>query len=372
MQKRLTGISWAQPPRRDQVEVCVIGPGFGECTLIHIGGGQWVIVDLCIDAISGDPAAITYLTSIGYHPADCVHLMITTHWHDDHIRGISELLRRCPNAKFCCSSAFRRDEFQAMLEAVNGLPSPVSGSGLREIYEVMKLLRDRGQPVLRASPNRPVKSFYPATTAHGFPAVVTTLSPSDRQVDLSFRELTPDILGSSYRIRPVGPNHLTVATLIEIGDTAILLGGDLEETADPQTGWSAIVDSEERPVRKAHIFKIPHHGSANAHCEAVWTELLHPLPHSVLTPFNRGTKLPTAADVVRIVSKTDSAYSTATTDIPRSAKRRSPAVENQLRTMNIKLRRAEPRTGAVRFRGFPNSPKSQWEIELRDDAYKLS
>jgi hypothetical protein len=37
-------------PNRDEIDVIVVGPGFGESILVHIGDGDWIIVDSCLDA----------------------------------------------------------------------------------------------------------------------------------------------------------------------------------------------------------------------------------------------------------------------------------------------------------------------------------
>jgi glyoxylase-like metal-dependent hydrolase (beta-lactamase superfamily II) len=74
-------------PLRDEAEVSVFGPGFGECVVVHIGRGEWVVVDSCLDAESGRPVALEYLKQLGVDVATQVSLVIATHWHDDHIWG---------------------------------------------------------------------------------------------------------------------------------------------------------------------------------------------------------------------------------------------------------------------------------------------
>lgn len=81
-----------EPPRPDQVEVTLLGPGFGESILVHIGDNHWIIIDSCIDSDTGSPAAITYLEGLGVDPGEAVKVIVATHWHDDHIGGISTLL----------------------------------------------------------------------------------------------------------------------------------------------------------------------------------------------------------------------------------------------------------------------------------------
>ena len=52
------------PPEHNVMEVTVIGPGYGECILLHIGNGSWVIVDSCFNAES-HPAALKYFHEHG-------------------------------------------------------------------------------------------------------------------------------------------------------------------------------------------------------------------------------------------------------------------------------------------------------------------
>ena len=59
----------------------------------------------------------------------------------------------------------------------------------------------------------------------------------------------------------------TFVLWVQVNDICLLLGGDLEETKHPATGWSTIVNSKRRPKRKAKIFKIPHHGSDSGHSD---------------------------------------------------------------------------------------------------------
>ena len=93
------------PPNADQVEVTLLGPGYGECAVIHLGNDHWAVIDSCRDSYSGKPAALSYLESIGVDPEKAVKLVLATHWHDDHIYGMGALVSRCVGAKFCCSSA---------------------------------------------------------------------------------------------------------------------------------------------------------------------------------------------------------------------------------------------------------------------------
>src|SRR5882724_10511700 len=101
-----------QAPPSDEVEVSLIGPGYGECVVLHLGGGEWVIVDSCLNPITKKPAAEEYLELLGIDPEVAVKLIVSTHWHDDHVRGLASIYSRCTRAEFVCSDALKFDEFR--------------------------------------------------------------------------------------------------------------------------------------------------------------------------------------------------------------------------------------------------------------------
>ena len=87
-------VQYTNPPDSDQIEVSLFGPGYGECVVLHVGDGAWVIVDSCIDQ-DDNPVALKYLNEIGIDLAQNVNLIVATHWHDDHIRGLGRLTTAC-------------------------------------------------------------------------------------------------------------------------------------------------------------------------------------------------------------------------------------------------------------------------------------
>ena len=133
--------------------------------------------------------------------------------------------------------------------------------------------------------------------------------------------------------RPVLPtprrNHNAVVVWVRFEAQRVLLGSDLQETTDPHTGWTAVLNSELLPDQKAIVFKIPHHGSENAHCEAVWNEMVRDdNPVAILTTYGRGiSPLPKPSDIERLKSKTVQVYCT-TVPTTRSPKRKR-AVERE-------------------------------------------
>src|SRR5229473_2853383 len=131
------------PPETDEIEVTVIGPGFGESILIHVGMQEWFIVDSCLDSTSGRPAALPYLEGMNVDPARHVKGILATHWHDDHIGGMSQLLSACGEAQFTCAPALTKKEFVDVATLYNKNRIALGSTGLTEIQQVLRLLRQR-------------------------------------------------------------------------------------------------------------------------------------------------------------------------------------------------------------------------------------
>jgi hypothetical protein len=51
-------------PSISEIEITLLGPGYGESIIIHIGNNQWVIIDSCIDSADNSCAPLSYLQSI--------------------------------------------------------------------------------------------------------------------------------------------------------------------------------------------------------------------------------------------------------------------------------------------------------------------
>jgi glyoxylase-like metal-dependent hydrolase (beta-lactamase superfamily II) len=142
--KTLAGPELQIPPRLDEIEVSVFGPGFGEAIAVHFGGGQWMIVDSCLSRVTKEPVALDYLEGIGVKLSANVRLVVSTHWHDDHIRGLAKIYEKCESAEFVCAYGLEKDQF-ATLVSLYSREFPAGGSGLQEFNDVLLTLKKRKQ-----------------------------------------------------------------------------------------------------------------------------------------------------------------------------------------------------------------------------------
>ncbi len=376
----LTGSNVGSPPQYDEVEVSVFGPGYGESVLVHLGQHEWMIVDSCVDVPSDQSAPIQYLRGIGVNPAETVKLIVATHWHDDHIRGLGDVFRACGNAQFVCSGALRSQEFLTLIEA-SATRSMMTSSGVQEFAEIIDTLQERRAKSVRLESVGPTfamadRPLWQRLFSAGLPSTVHALSPSDAAVTLAYREISrllPEVGKSKRRVVAQSPNLVAVALWVCVGDVTILLGSDLEETRHPGTGWSVIVDSPTRPSGTAGAFKIPHHGSVTADQPRVWTEMLQPEPVAILTPFVQGNvALPTQVDVSRICDRTTQAYTTSEMKLRKST-RRSGVLEKTIRETVRNIHEAQGPMGQVRLRRTALAhTNSEWKVDLFGAALPLS
>lgn len=365
-------------PRPYELEVSIFGPGVGECIVIHLGDGQWMIVDSCLDPSSKQSVSLQYLENLGVDIATAVKVVLVTHWHDDHIRGLSMVVEKCKSARVCYSAALLKQEFLSLVSTYSGRLSLVDRhtAGTKEISCVIKALESRVRDNVTYCTDSMVpvvadKVLFEANT-RDCRCTVRSLSPSDKAFEkalISFSQMIPDenderVTLTSHNIQ----NHNAIALWIQFNDQKILLGSDLEETGNPQMGWSAVVDSVVRPTGKAGIFKIPHHGSPNGHHDKVWAEMVESdNPVSVVTSYLKGSMpRPQHSDIARIKNYTSNLFYTSKEK--RRPPKREAAVERTLRGMVTGRKVLEGKAGHIQIRACKDE---QLTINLQSPAKKL-
>ena len=353
-------IDYGGLPAADEIEVTLFGPGYGEAIAVHLGEGVWILVDSCIDPNSKTSASGAYLDQIGVD-SNQVHAIIASHWHDDHVRGISQLAAKHPNADFVLSTVFNAKEAATFLAAYSGASSSGLARGSKELFTVVK------ERVVCYPAHH--KSIVLQATLNGRSVMVTALSPVPAAYARSLADMAQYLPRKGHAINhapELQPNLEAVALHVDLGEDALLLGADLED--HDKLGWSAVVaDPWSSTRRPASAYKVAHHGSYTGDCPQVWKVLLKSNPVACLTPFSLGRhRLPTEADKERVKGNTPHAY------ISSGASRRPDMDSRQLKRLGDickKLALFNPGFGAVRLRKQLGTPL--WHVELLGAAQIL-
>lgn len=365
-------------PAPHEFEFSVFGPGVGECIVLHLGFGDWAIIDSCRDREAGTAAPLAYLRALGVDPATAVRLVVLTHWHDDHVAGAAEVFKHCTSARLVCSAALRTPEFLQIVAA--GTRTMSRAAGTAEFGSILQLLRERAPSGARAAsigPDWTIENqlVWSRSSRPGDPgAELYSLSPSPAAVSLAIREfgqLLPRADNSPKKnLVRQQPNDASVVLWARIGGNRFLLGADLEHSSNPLTGWNAIVGSSRRPTGAAEVLKVAHHGSATAEHPGIWSTLLTPDPLAIVTPYRR-SGLPSDTDIARLLGKTRKVYLTAPTRLPEPP-RRDAVVERMARVVARDRRAIEGPIGHVCVRApLGHSSLANASVKLRGKAAQV-
>ena len=354
-------------PQPTEIEVTVLGPGYGESVVVHLGQGEWLIVDSCIDTV--DPnrpiAPLHYLRKIGVSVDKAVKYIIVSHWDDDHVRGIDDIVEACPSARFVCSKAFPNDKFINFVEAISIGSAAAEGGNVRNIRRVLEILESRGQTIRVAGPARML-----CTNPD-----IQSWSPSDLDEAEFLRyvaQMYPKAGKPLRKALPGTANLTSVVLTIDWPESSVLLGADMEFNSNNLRGWGAVASEVNhlKRQRKGDLVKIPHHGSHTGHDNRMWQCLLHPKPISVVTPFGKGPRQgrpPKPTDVNRIRDHSGTMFLTA-----KHAEQKVPkmdvAVTRSLREGMISMTSQKSPMGIVRHRRMQGD---QWKHELFGAAVRV-
>ena len=232
------------PPDPNELEVSVFGRGVGECVVVHLGRGQWLVVDSCINPSTRRPVALEYFERIGVDIATSVKRVVVTHWDDDHIGGACEILKSASSARFVCSVVLNDRDFRTFIAShIQRSPLSAAGSNISEFYDILSLLTDESD---RSNNRRIASPIWAKSLLRIYPipsdgyveeCEVTALSPSDLTISRGLIGVAEQLPRSGTgvpqrRVVNVGSNETSVVLHVRLGSRAALLGADLENETD--------------------------------------------------------------------------------------------------------------------------------------------
>ena len=360
------------PPKADEFELAIFGPGVGECILMHVGDGNWFVIDSCRFPGSKTPAAIAYLETLKINPSSAIQSILATHWHDDHVKGLADIVRRCPQAAFAMSAALEQEQFfQLVYEANESNKFVEASSTASEFADILDHFVETGKKIV--SPDIFASEGSILYLGGVDESVrVQALSPSSAAITSCKTDVVAKLMTNSTTrcFRQFDPNDLSVAVQVSTPVLDLLLKADLENSDSAQLGWQAVLSSKVRTKRTSQLVKVGHHGSVNAHNDDVWSSMVDPNPLAVVTPYSRlADPLPREHDIKRIKSLTNRLYSTTWPPSSRPPRRRG--VDSDIRSAT-KVRRARNRApGFVRVRFSISQTPVTPTIELYGSAKQI-
>lgn len=361
-------------PNSEEVEVTIIGTGggYGESIIIKIAEKSWIIVDCCINPSTKEPLPLEYLKSIGVDYANDVVKIICTHWHDDHIRGISKLLDVCKNAQFSPTRINDTKKFMAFVDIDEKIHSEGGIRSTKEFKACTEILKNRKIPANRLSANMTVYKESHLNVDFELYA----LSPSDyvvEQFDQELSNIIKRVFQKKLAIINETPNDKCVVLLLKFGNQRVLLGADLEIGNNPKQGWTDILDNSlVKDSIRAQLFKVPHHGSENGYHERIFDELVAEKSTLKLTPWNLNDKLPTAEMIDCYQGHSKEIYITSPVISSKrpKAKKREREIEKIIESFNKTLSEVRYDEGIIRSR-INYITCENWETITFKSAFKI-
>ncbi|MCQ2233335.1 MAG: MBL fold metallo-hydrolase [Paludibacteraceae bacterium] len=395
-------------PAADVAEVTLIGgtDGFGESIVVHIGNGQWLIVDCCINPITGQCLPLEYLKSINVDIKKQVRYIVCTHWHDDHIAGLSTLLSQCgEDTTFALSCA--EDREKVVYELAQDFDYSGRSSVLKELTKSLHIAADNKIKIKRVEQDKLIFKKGKTQAFALSPSEVEVrnfetelvraqsrfyhfvkdikeikqnsneLLESAEDIEKAFFEsvdnlLTADTDVTKQTVMPVEdltnfkdakkvkPNNRCVAMLVSFGEHHIVLGADLE-IAQIDTGWHSVLQCDCMNEIKANLFKIPHHGSETGYLKDFLETFIKKDATSKLTSWILGGSTLPKADMLKVYyNHTKNLYITTTKLLRFKNTESNPSIRKLMNSKTESICEIIPQLGIIRSRIKINEDKDDW------------
>ena len=245
-------------PADDEVEIIVMGPGTGESILVHVGDGNWVIID-CFNIQIGEkkarrpgPAPTQYLREIGVNCEESVKGIVLTHPHRDHAAGLSKMFDECMSPT---------GEYPPLY-----VPGVLSESQWKNYFDseskdTRTLTYHLEHAFNRASKNNKLVPVIRTSRLLGDLDCLQVISPTSKAVIKRGQ--------ADFKASDANPNLSSIVLWLEKGGTQALFGADMEN--HPEFGWEQILKETDISTNGQSTFvKIPHHGSDGSRHEQVY------------------------------------------------------------------------------------------------------
>lgn len=407
-------------PDVDVAEVTLIGGphGYGESVVIHIGNGEWIIVDSCIDPSTKECLPLSYLQKMGVDIANRLKYVICTHWHKDHIDGISQLLEACgSDTIFALSCA--EDRKTLVYEYASNFDYTGRSKILEELTNTFRIVSQKQIKVKRVEQDKlifkkgnvqcfalspsefEIRQFETniASAMSRFNRVVDEISKMVQEPSQIIEEATDiqheffksiknvldeegaedDIVKNSVRdlveykdANKIEKNNRCVAMLISFGLHHVVLGADLEVSCI-DSGWHSVIGCECMNGIKANLLKIPHHGSKTGYLKEFMDHCIEPQATAKLSTWITGAKtLPESKILKEYHAHTSNLFITNDLLLKYKNTEKDKTIRKIMNERTEEIIEILPQLGIIQSRIHIDSKSNEWETTLFGSAKRLT
>jgi Metallo-beta-lactamase superfamily len=297
-------------PDANQLVVSIFGKSsfYGECILVHLGNHEWLVKDSFHVEEKGKniPIAQKYLQELyGNEWNKKIKYIVISHWHDDHLHGVSKLVNQAENLRYLFVSEAMSFNNLLELSSIDSVKNGINS----QTKEVRKISNWRNT----GSNSSKFFTINSSSVESINSKLIKFISPTP-----TIANRARDYIVSQIRLLQNKPGSVVISPKensasagikleCDIIKASVLLGADIEDT------WDEIIErlTSNGAILKSIIYKVAHHGSENGFDERVWTELLETDPISIITCW-KGI-LPKIEFAKRIQNLSKETYITANT-----------------------------------------------------------
>jgi len=299
-----------RPRSREKLDLYLFGSTKGESVVLRFPGEKWAVIDCYATSLKNPKTNATHAL-LKSKSVTHLEFVCLTHPHDDHFRGLSQVLRDFDVDRFWGFGGLTPPDFDLLKRFFDAdartSKSPDTKEKAKELSQIFEILKSKGIDHRVVTPTRQI---YPYSIDESSNVKIWGLAPSDRHVTQYRTCLLKSMLNKGREFRSALPeadhNLVSSAFLLEFGRTRLLLGGDVEKE-----GWQVVLDERPSQNLSASLVKVPHHGSNNGYCRGLWDSLAAAgKPIAVLTPYvSQG--LPKSDALDHILAKSSEIHSAA-------------------------------------------------------------
>jgi hypothetical protein len=257
-----------------ELVIHAISSGIGESLVLQMPCGGWGVID-CYASSINNPKANPTLRFLQARKVDTLEFLCLTHPHEDHFRGMHDLIDNFSIKEFWRFGGLTAMEladigffYTKFSDAKN--PKcfiPDVGKAYTLVNESVKRRRKNGgisRIVLVSN-----RSQLYSTPKDKNDFLIQSIAPSSER-DFAYREGLKKF--SKHKTRPSfyiphqEHNKICVALLITYGEAKVILGSDVESD-----GWSDILSYIDPEDIDIDVVKVSHHGSTNGYTENLWS-----------------------------------------------------------------------------------------------------